>query len=405
MAFMQAPATVSRQLAHIDSLRGVAILMVVLVNAAQTYGLVGSAFDALARYGQMGVQLFFVLSAYTLCLSADQRHGESRPLLKYGLRRFFRIAPMYYLGVGLYAAVAVGAWSTAIPHAPSAEGYTPVNVVANVLFVHGFYAPANQAIVPGGWSIGTEVAFYLAFPYLFAFAKTCFAESGAGRVVWVMLAVCFSQIVLLCLYPLGLEVHNGGFVYFNLVTQAPVFFVGMAYYFHEAARERAYAVGYDVLAFAGLTAVALGLWSLYIGHLYSVIALVSAVSFVHLIQVFWKVAWLNAAWLQRLGRVSYSVYLLHFVVVWRLAGWLAGDLGRVIGGVPTILALFAASSVISYGLAEFTTRVVEEPFGRLGKHLIQRIDRRDAEELAQEGLTVRPIRLAPAGGPQRNTPQ
>ncbi len=386
MSSPSVPARASRKLAHIDSLRGVAILMVVLVHSAQSYGLVGNAFDALARYGQMGVQLFFVLSAYTLCLSADQRGAESRPLLKYGLRRLFRIAPMYYLGIGLYAGVAFGGWFTDNPHVQGASGYTFVNVLANVCFVHGFYAPATQAIVPGGWSIGTEMAFYLCFPHLFAFAKTCFAESGAGRVVWVMLAVCFSEIVLLCVYPLGLRVENGGFMYFNLVTQAPVFFVGMAYYFHEAAREREYAVAYDLLAFAGLTAVALGMWSLYIGHLYAIVAIAAAVSFVHLIQVFRKLPWLNVGLLQRMGRVSYSVYLLHFVVVWSLAEWFAADLGRAIGGVAAILVLFAMSSILSYALAELTARAIEAPAGRFGKSLTEALDRRDEARAKREEL-------------------
>ncbi len=388
MSSVLAKAPSSGKLAHIDSLRGVAILLVILVHCAQGYGLVGNAFDALARYGQMGVQLFFVLSAYTLCLSADKRGKEAHPLLKYGLRRFFRIAPMYYVGIALYAAVASVGWFAANPHTPTAESYSLGNVLANVSFLHGFYAPANNSIVPGGWSIGTEVAFYAVFPFLFAFAKTCFAETGAGRVVWVMMAVSFSQIVLLCGYPLGLEVHNGGFMYFNLLTQAPVFFVGMAYYFHETQREREYAVGYNLLAFTTLTAVALALWSVYLGHLYSVIAIVSAVSFVHLIEVFRKVPWLNVRALQQLGRVSYSVYLLHFVVVWGLQVSIGATLAGVLGGIGSIAATLAVATLISYASARVSELLIERPCGKLGRRIIARVD---TWRTADAQVTVAPV--------------
>ena len=369
------------KLAHVDAIRGVAILMVIMVHAAQSYDLVGNAFDLLARYGQMGVQLFFVASAYTLCLSADRRGDESRPLLKYAIRRFFRIAPLYYVGIGVYYVVAQQAWFADNHHVASVSAYTPLNVLANVFFVHGFHAPANNVIVPGGWSIGTEMAFYAVFPFLFAFAKTCFSESGAGRTVWVMVALSFSQIALLLLYPLGLRVENGGFMYFNLVTQAPVFFVGMAYYYYDQRRTREYAVGYDVLGFVVLTGLALGLWSLYIGHLYSLIPVISALSFLFLIEVFRKVTWLNVAVLQRLGRVSYSVYIVHFAVVWSLSKWWAAGLAGVVGGVGSVLVVFAAATVLSYGVAKLTERAIERPAMALGKRLVYGLDRRVATEV------------------------
>lgn len=88
---------------YIDSIRGIAILMVVLVHTGQITLLVSKSQHftfiqpLLVKYGQMGVQLFFVASAYTLCLSSFNRKNETNKFTKYAIRRYFRIAPAYYI--------------------------------------------------------------------------------------------------------------------------------------------------------------------------------------------------------------------------------------------------------------------------------------------------------------------
>jgi peptidoglycan/LPS O-acetylase OafA/YrhL len=55
---------------HIDSARGIAILMVILIHTAQSVHQAVLDFKFIPHiiheYGQMGVQLFFVVSAFTL---------------------------------------------------------------------------------------------------------------------------------------------------------------------------------------------------------------------------------------------------------------------------------------------------------------------------------------------------
>lgn len=148
----------------IDALRGLAILMVLANHVALVVPGLSAPVQALARFGQMGVQLFFVASAYTLCLSWQQRRAEEpQPVLRFLLRRLFRIAPLYWFGITLFAllhALQTGGHP--------ADPYTAANLLANAAFVHGFVPGAQNGIVPGGWSIGTEMAFYAAFPLLMA---------------------------------------------------------------------------------------------------------------------------------------------------------------------------------------------------------------------------------------------
>jgi peptidoglycan/LPS O-acetylase OafA/YrhL len=154
-----------RKYEYIDLLRGIAILGVIAVHSHQ--GIVGlnPITSAAFNYGQMGVQLFFVASALTLCLSMSERR-EAYPINFY-IRRFFRIAPAYYLAIPLYFVwrTIMRSYSTGsfeIPQEYSVEG-----VLQNLFFVHGFFPNNYNFVVPGGWSISTEMVFYVIFPVFF----------------------------------------------------------------------------------------------------------------------------------------------------------------------------------------------------------------------------------------------
>jgi len=113
----------------------------------------------------MGRQLFFVASAYTLCISFSKRKNEKNSIKNFYIRRLFRISPIYYLGIIGYFTFRVLLNYIESGQVNIPEEYSLVNVMANIIFVNGIYWPANNNIVPGGWSIGTEMLFYLVFPF------------------------------------------------------------------------------------------------------------------------------------------------------------------------------------------------------------------------------------------------
>jgi peptidoglycan/LPS O-acetylase OafA/YrhL len=93
-------------LGQLDALRGIAILSVMLVHAVywgpdHILPLRPALLLMIAFAGQRGVQLFFLVSAFTLYMSHSNRRHEARPTLNFFLRRFFRITPMLYVSVAL----------------------------------------------------------------------------------------------------------------------------------------------------------------------------------------------------------------------------------------------------------------------------------------------------------------
>lgn len=361
------------KLKHIDSIRGIAILMVILGHIGQEIKGLSFFPNLFTSYGQMGVQLFFVASSYTLCLSATNRIGESNPIKKYAIRRFFRIAPVYYLGLlGYFLFELLLYWNkTGLITIPNK--YTFLNVLTNVFFVHGFYPPANNTIVPGGWSIGTEMAFYVVFPFLFFYCNKKASFSLKTGIVQLFLVVLFSQLLLflICLFT-GYSVENNGFVYYNLINQFPVFCVGILFYFLEQNAVFKKNWKFDALAFVTLTAVNLILWKSDLKNVFSIIPIIAALSFVFLISVFRKNDKLNFNFLVKIGTVSYSMYIIHFVLL-NFSGSLSTKLSGIVNKNILLVALFSITVFVTFLLAMLSEKFIEKPFIELGRKLINKL--------------------------------
>ena len=94
---------------YIDSIRGFAIFGVVLVHSSQWVAPTSSILSSIAAQGARGVQLFFIASALTLFLSMASRkqQQEEMLILSFFNRRFFRIAPAFYLAIIAYKLIGI----------------------------------------------------------------------------------------------------------------------------------------------------------------------------------------------------------------------------------------------------------------------------------------------------------
>lgn len=363
------------KLDHIDTMRGLAILMVMFAHTG--WSVQGLSHDVVevSSYGSFGVQLFFVASAFTLCHSALQRRGEARPLASFAIRRYFRIAPMYYLGIVLYAGLSLLNNHVIAHRLALGADYTLPSVLANVFFVHGFVpGTANNYVVPGGWSIGTEMAFYAIFPLLFAGLLKLGAFNLRVAALIVVAAFLASQAILWAVHQLtGLDVAKDSFMYFNIANQLPVFVMGMVLFF--LAREDRWPIRSawgNAAGFAALTAAA-ALEMADSDPNYSLIPALAAASFVFLFKVLEAVKPLNPAWLRRVGKVSFSMYVVHFIFAYKGTVVLSRVLSPQIGSGATLVILYAMAVVASFWIAVVAQRLIESRFIGMGKQLIGRL--------------------------------
>lgn len=308
----------------------------------------------ITSFGQMGVQLFFVASAYTLCRSMAARPSE--PVRNFYIRRFFRIAPLYYCGIFFYA-VAAYVFGDSSP-------YSAQNVLANVLFVHGLIPSANNTIVPGGWSIATEMMFYAVFPWLFMVARH---HPSMSVVAAVSLNAAVQLFLIHGLHRSGIA--NNTFLYYSLLNQMPVLLIGVWLF---ASDSQSKSIWLDAVLMVMFGAACFACLNWY-GHLTAILSPVLAgVSFAFLFRLARRLVIKGGA-ITRIGQVSYSMYVFHFIFAWWMSGYVM-ELGSDYGAPVALVYVGTLALTVgcSYVLATASKRIIEDPFISLGNRLIKR---------------------------------
>jgi peptidoglycan/LPS O-acetylase OafA/YrhL len=307
-------------------------------------------------------------------LSAKFRENEDQKFKKYAIRRFFRIAPVYYLGIIVYfiLSIIISVYDNGNIVIPSIYNFK--NILSNLTFTHGFYKPANNNIVPGGWSIGTEMAFYLIFPILFFIANKKINGSLKKIIIWVVVGLILSQITLFFLKLNGINMRNNNFIYFNLINQIPVFFIGIGYYFINPQRNLKYKWTIDLIAFILLTITSIYLWHIVkIDYLFSIIPFISGISFIFLMEVFRKIDFLNHPFLMKIGQVSFSMYVIHFIFAYNITGYISPKFINILNSEVLLIIFYSMSILGAFLLSLLSEKFIEKPFINLGKKIISNL--------------------------------
>jgi peptidoglycan/LPS O-acetylase OafA/YrhL len=358
-------ATTDHKLNHIDQLRGVAILLVILVHVFQSQANIHRLLYSASDFGKIGVQLFFFLSAYTLCLSYSSRKEES--VASFYIRRYFRIAPLYYTGIVIYYLVSSATKLNLHMILSHHEVFTIGNVASNILFIHGLVPAANNTIVPGGWSIGTEMIFYLLFPAVY------FVYSRLKRISTVVV-IPFLMFLAASAFPVilqhfGIQPFSDLFFYYFIVNQLPVFALGMSYYFLEKAGYLSFSKHASLLCFLVFIAGAyIGMYKL--ANNISLAVFLAGISFSFLFR-FFKESRLEIPLLAKIGQLSFSIYIFHFLFAWPLSYRIAELLSGRIYPYLIYLICYLTTLTLSIIVASVSEKLIERPGIELGKRIIR----------------------------------
>ena len=349
---------------YIDIMRGLAIIAVIAMHSI-FFENDGGILLTVSKFGQMGVQLFFVASALTLCLSMEHRGYNKSNRKEYFLRRFFRIAPMYYVGILLYFVISIIRNYHGLES--NYEMYTFSGVLSNVFLAHGFIPAYNNNIVFGGWSIGTEVGFYLIFPFLFIMLRDK-SPLYIFKIIVAYTILTFAVIFGISSFYEGFIIRNNTFSYYNLFNQFPVFLWGIIFY-------RVLKIGniklmkYFIGAAVGLLAFFISWYSQMLLSFYFVplfIGLVFLCFGVILSQIN-----IHIPLIEKIGQRSYSIYIVHFTFCWFIFPIL-DDLFLVdLNANIRFLTNFSLTLIFSYLIASLTKKYVEDPFLSLGNNAIK----------------------------------
>ncbi|MBI3556733.1 MAG: acyltransferase, partial [Deltaproteobacteria bacterium] len=300
---MSAPGSVVEKefhLPYIDGLRGIAILLVLVAHTWAETGakaLPSGGLTWLGSYGgfaSRGVELFFILSAFTLFASGSRRiQSEPRPVYSFYIRRLFRIFPLWWLATLFYG------WQ---------KGAGAAELLLSATMLFGFFRDVPRFdVVPGGWSLFVEESFY-------GFMPLVLRKINDLRKAVIFLAATWLLSYAWSFGARALDVPNKqGFIIYFPLSHWLCFAIGILL-FHFLRTERYSAAlrnrGWLLSVAAGALLVAL----LPHGHR------ASSAAFALLFIAAWAengpVAYVTrSGWLMQFGKACYSIYLFHFALL------------------------------------------------------------------------------------------
>lgn len=358
----------------IDLLRGISILLVLFHHFNIAYRLDDTvlsrvfgweAIRAVARNGNYGVTMFFVISGYLITANAFRRWPELRHVdvrVFYGLR-IGRIVPCLLLLLAVVNALALADISIFQNHslAGAPVSFWLVNLASltfwmNVLIgAHGWTNYALGVL----WSLSVEEVFYLSFPLL------CLAFRREARLVVFWLAC----IVAGPAYRFFHQGDEGGYLYAYFACFDAIAIGRCATLLARRVvwRGRARSV-VTWLTALGMTLVYLA-WPIRASNVFGVTAMAFGTAVLLLAahgrtdrSTIWRRR--SSAALEGFGRLSYELYLFHLIVLGLLRtifppSGVTGDekLALLVGYL--LLSAFTGMSIAHF-YAEPSSRIVRK---------------------------------------------
>jgi exopolysaccharide production protein ExoZ len=297
----------------------------------------------LKEHGYLGVNFFFAISGYVISHVCDKSPFSVREFLA---KRFFRLYPVYWCVV--LAAIILKLFGVLMP-----TSYEPVPILYSMTLLPHSEGSDARPFLAVTWSLEFEIMFYL----LAAFIVPIFR-------VWGLAAVLFGLVYWAYTAPPEITLHL-------VRTLNSDFLAGVL----------AYLLRKPLSYIPSFVLIPCGLFGYYS-------AVVLLIPFSGSLGGFLLIGTLANAkwswdrwplrWLVRMGDASYSLYLLHWVVIHVfvtvtgkigvLPGWSAEPMRFAYLGVSCWLAL-QAFQFIERPIIEFGSRAVENRKWSVARHI------------------------------------
>lgn len=298
------------KLNQLAGLRGICAWWVVFYHSLALMGdSVSGPLRNVIAHGYLAVDLFFLLSGFVIFLSYHAAVSKDFPrsVGKFYWNRFARIYPLHFVMLGGYLALFI-AFSYLSSTGAAPETYTWSAFFQSMFLVHMWVGSDLTWNVPS-WSISSEWFVYLFFP-LMAYSLRKLRGGVATHLVVIGAVALLLHLIysLSGLHSLGSDIPRMALVRTMLEFLMGVF-IGSLYINHKDFLEKTSGV-----ALAGFV-VLCALYAFAPLPDYALIPVAFAFLIAHLsVTASWITALLSRPSLVYLGEISYSTYMVHYLV-------------------------------------------------------------------------------------------
>lgn len=390
----------------VDGLRGIAALCVACYHILRYEPLPQPAREFIPGFlqwccdhGWTGVQVFFVISGFVIAYSLRSAHVTPGYLANYALRRSLRLDPPYWATI-LFVLALHGVlylqlgFDSPLDIPEKMEPLSWQLLASHLLYLQNILGFSNLSA--GFWTLCIEVQFYLLYVAGLGVAQRlpCRARRSPADAGPAGLLVVFAPAALLSLFMWSRGLDLAGRPFDNdmwIIRYFCMFFLGVAAWWALSARIPAGVFWLYAAAFAcrvilqaretgGTDDASIGLSA----------ALATGLSIYLAGRLGRLGTWLNWSVLQYLGRISYSLYLVHFPV-----GYVVTTVGSAFSDnapSPAVAtAWLALALVASLGAAHLMFVFVEAPSVRLAARFKRPMAAQDSRSAdTPEDLAVQP---------------
>jgi len=349
---------------YIDGLRGLASIMVAISHIAHAAadkhpGIFGPRVEELADIGRYGVQIFFVLSGFVIAHSVATGAYSFGYLGRFAGRRFLRLDLPYWSVLGLELLLL---WVSGMVMVQYMRDLPPLaQILSNAIYMQEFLG--YEHILPVFWTLCYEVQFYLVF-VLSLVLLTKLRETGVSQqttrnigAAALAISFCWSLAIYLGRLPMF---HQALFIdrWFQ-------FSFGVITYLYYRQR----CSGLWVVAACAACVIgglAFGINSYRVAS--TLLTAGTALAILASMRVAWWSSLLTGPTMQFLGRISYSLYLLHLCVGWRTTVLIRELLASRYTTAWAYVA-FATGIAVSIVAAWIAHAAVEQPAIKLARRI------------------------------------
>ena len=317
------------------------------------------------------------LMAYHWVLREDRFQNFWQQAKDFYIRRFFRIAPLYYSLLTVVFiwqnkfisikeavnAIIPPAWGGAVlvMDRPDFQPLSFWNLISHYSFTFGFIPKfVNSNMLPD-WSIGLEMQFYLIFPIL----VLIIARFGSAATTFLVFLSTIATAKFIGLYD-----HTGLIARFPqpsfILFKLNFFLSGMAIAYAYLAKENKRKTYWILISLLSLFNAKI--------HILMIAALIILLLFFdeNSSDIFSRIG--NGKFSKFLGDTSYGLYLMHLPVMYPILYILFKQVWfSKMPIYPRLVVTMAIISPLVYGLAYLVNRSIELPGIRLGKQIASRI--------------------------------